>query len=65
VLVRLADHLRETNRKLVTFSQVSKALQQELDAAHAVNKRLIEQISILVHKTPDSPAAPQPTPPPN
>lgn len=40
---RISDHLRETNRKLTTFAQVSKALQQELDAAHGVNKRLMEQ----------------------
>ena len=40
---RVADHLRETNRKLMTFAQVSKALQQELDAAHSVNRRLLSQ----------------------
>lgn len=39
---RLSDHLREANRKLMTFSQVSRALQQELDAAHAINRRLLE-----------------------
>ena len=39
----VADHLRETNRKLMTFAQVSKALQQELDAAHSVNRRLLSQ----------------------
>ena len=44
---RLSGHLRETNRKLMTFAQVSKALQQELDAAHGVNKRLLDQISAL------------------
>lgn len=44
---RIADHLRETNRKLMTFAQVSKALQQELDAAHSVNKRLLDQVTIL------------------
>lgn len=42
---RMADHLRETNRKLMTFSQVSKALQQELDAAHGVNRRLLERMA--------------------
>lgn len=42
---RMADHLRETNHKLMTFSQVSKALQQELDAAHGVNKRLLDQLA--------------------
>ncbi|MDO5624760.1 MAG: cyclic nucleotide-binding domain-containing protein [Pseudomonadota bacterium] len=44
---RIADHLRETNRKLMTFAQVSKALQQELDAAHGVNKRLLDQLASL------------------
>ena len=44
---RIADHLRETNRKLMTFAQVSKALQQELDAAHAVNRRLLNEIAEL------------------
>ena len=39
---RLSDHLREANRKILTFTQVSRALQQELDAAHAVNRRLLE-----------------------
>jgi len=38
---RLSDHLREANRKLMTFTQVSRALQQELDAVHAVNRRLL------------------------
>jgi CRP-like cAMP-binding protein len=38
---RLSDHLREANRKLMTFTQVSRALQQELDAAHAINRRLL------------------------
>ena len=47
---RIADHLRETNRKLMTFAQVSKALQQELDAAHGVNKRLLDQISAMEKK---------------
>ena len=42
---RVADHLRDTNRKLMTFAQLSKALQQELDGAHGVNRRLLEQIS--------------------
>lgn len=44
---RIADHLRETNRKLLTFAQVSKALQQELDATHGVNRRLLDQIAAL------------------
>ena len=42
--------LRETNRKLMTFAQVSKALQQELDAAHGVNKRLLDQVAALQGK---------------
>ena len=47
---RIADHLRETNRKLMAFAQVGKALQQELDAAHGVNKRLLDQITALEKK---------------
>ncbi|HWS05511.1 MAG TPA: cyclic nucleotide-binding domain-containing protein, partial [Burkholderiaceae bacterium] len=39
---RLSDHLRDANRKILTLSQVSRALQQELDAAHAINRRLLE-----------------------
>jgi CRP-like cAMP-binding protein len=39
---RISDHLREANRKLMTLSQVSRALQQELDATHAINRRLLE-----------------------
>ena len=39
---RLSDHLREANRKLMTFTQVSRALQQELDATHAINRRLLD-----------------------
>jgi CRP-like cAMP-binding protein len=42
---RIADHLRETTRKLMTFAQVSKALQQELEATHSVNQRLLERES--------------------
>lgn len=52
VAKRMADHLRETNRKLITFAQVGKALQQELEAAHSVNRRLLEQQS-----APTAPAA--------
>ena len=52
---RIADHLRETNRKLMTFAQVSKALQQELDAAHGVNKRLLDQIAALTKGAPSAP----------
>lgn len=42
---RIADHLRDANRKLMTFAQVSRAMQQELDAAHAVNRRLLDHKS--------------------
>lgn len=38
---RMSDRLRETNRKFKTLAQVSRALQQELDATHAVNQRLL------------------------
>lgn len=44
VAKRIADHLRETNRKLLTFAQVGKAMQQELEAAHSVNRRLLDQL---------------------
>ncbi len=37
----LAHRLREGNRKLRTLSQVTRALQKELDAVHAVNRRLL------------------------
>lgn len=53
VAKRMADHLRETNRKLITFAQVGKALQQELEAAHSVNRRLLEQ-----QTAPTAPTAP-------
>lgn len=39
---QLAEDLRKANRKLVTLTQVGRAQQQELDAVHAVNQRLIE-----------------------
>jgi CRP/FNR family transcriptional regulator, cyclic AMP receptor protein len=38
----LADRLRESNRRLRTLSQVTRALQSELDAVHAVNRRLLD-----------------------
>lgn len=38
----LAERLREGNRRLRTLSQVTRALQSELDAAHAVNRRLLD-----------------------
>jgi CRP-like cAMP-binding protein len=44
---RIADHLRETNRKLKAFMQVGKAFQQELDAAHTVNRKLLEEVAAL------------------
>lgn len=37
----LSDRLRETNRKLKTLARVSRAMQQELEATHAVNRRLM------------------------
>lgn len=39
---RLSDHLRGANRKILALTQVGRALQQELDAAHAINRRLLE-----------------------
>lgn len=44
---RIADHLRETNRKLAAMAHVGKAMQQELDAVHAVNRRLLDQVAAL------------------
>ena len=38
----LTDRLRESNRRLRTISQVTRALQSELDAAHSVNRRLLD-----------------------
>ncbi len=38
----LSERLRESNRRLRTLSQVSRALRAELDAAHAVNLRLLQ-----------------------
>lgn len=38
----LALRLREGNRRLRTLSQVTRALQAELDAVHAVNRRLLD-----------------------
>lgn len=37
----LAERLRESNRRLRTLSQISRAMQAELGAVHAVNKRLL------------------------
>jgi CRP/FNR family transcriptional regulator, cyclic AMP receptor protein len=38
----MAERLREGNRRLRTVSQVTRALQSELDAVHAVNRRLLD-----------------------
>lgn len=38
---RLSLHLRDANRKLLTVTQVNRALQQELDASHSVNRRML------------------------
>ncbi|MDM0106679.1 cyclic nucleotide-binding domain-containing protein [Variovorax sp. J22R24] len=38
----LAERLRESNRRLRTLSQVTRALQSELDAVHSVNRRLLD-----------------------
>lgn len=48
----IADHLRETNRKLLTMARVSRAMQQELDATHAINRRLLERPGASGVKTP-------------
>ncbi|OUM04289.1 hypothetical protein A8M77_00830 [Variovorax sp. JS1663] len=39
----ITGRLREGNRRLRTLSQVSRALQLELDAVHSVNRRLLEE----------------------
>ncbi|RZL60658.1 MAG: cyclic nucleotide-binding domain-containing protein [Variovorax sp.] len=39
----LSERLRESNRRLRTLSQVTRALQRELNATHAVNQRLLSQ----------------------
>lgn len=38
----LAERVRESNRRLRTVSQVTRALQSELDAVHSVNRRLLD-----------------------
>ena len=38
---RMSDRLRETNQKFKTLTHVTRALQQELDATHAINQRLL------------------------
>ena len=39
----LADRLRESNRRLRLITQVTRAVQRELNATHAVNQRLLEE----------------------
>ncbi|MFZ3121040.1 MAG: cyclic nucleotide-binding domain-containing protein [Variovorax sp.] len=39
----LGGRVRENNRRLRTLSQVTKAMQRELDATHAVNRRLLRE----------------------
>ncbi len=38
----VTSRLRDSNRRLRTLSQVSRAQQMELDAVHAVNRRLLD-----------------------
>jgi CRP-like cAMP-binding protein len=38
----LVERLRESNRRLRTMSQLTRALQSELSAVHAVNRRLLD-----------------------
>ena len=53
---RMAEHLRESNRKLSALMQVTKAMKQELEAVHSVNKRLLDQ-RIAAKKPASAPAA--------
>lgn len=39
----LGVRVRENNRRLRTLSQVAKAMQRELDATHAINRRLLRE----------------------
>ena len=39
----LCDRIRENNRRLHLLSQVTKAMHRELDATHAVNRRLLDE----------------------
>lgn len=41
----LCDRIRESNRRLHLLSQVTKAMNRELDATHAVNRRLLDEQS--------------------
>lgn len=43
IAIHLAEHLRQTNNKLVRTLQVGKVIQQELDATHAINRRLLKE----------------------
>ena len=54
---RMAEHLRESNRKLSALMQVTKAMKQELEAVHSVNKRLLDQLAAK-KPAPASAAAP-------
>lgn len=47
---RIADRLRETNRKLLALTRVSKAMEQELDATHSVNRRLVKRLEAFEFK---------------
>lgn len=38
----LSDRLRESNRRLRTLTQVTRAVQRELNATHAINQRLMD-----------------------
>ena len=58
---RMAEHLRESNRKLSALMQVTKAMKQELEAVHSVNKRLLDQLAAK-KPAPASAAAPVLTP---
>lgn len=48
---RVGDRLRDTNRRLMALTRVSKAMEEELDATHAVNKRLMQQLEQLQKQT--------------
>ncbi|RYY91321.1 MAG: cyclic nucleotide-binding domain-containing protein [Comamonadaceae bacterium] len=39
----MADRLRESNRRYRALSRVTRTLQRELDATHAVNQRLLDE----------------------
>jgi CRP/FNR family transcriptional regulator, cyclic AMP receptor protein len=39
----LGVRVRENNRRLRTLSQLAKAMQRELDATHAINRRLLRE----------------------